>query len=68
MKKATALLIVLGAFLSGCVAYEVDVPVASHGGYYYGERAGVPASAYRDRDGDGVPNRWDNRPNNPYRN
>lgn len=22
---------------------------------------------YRDRDGDGVPNRWDRRPENPYR-
>jgi hypothetical protein len=45
-----------------------------NGGYYYGPSAAVtiesrPAYGYyrRDRDGDGVPNRWDRRPNNPYR-
>lgn len=27
MKKLTVLLAVLGSVLSGCVAYEVDVPV-----------------------------------------
>ena len=26
-----------------------------------------PAYGYRDRDGDGVPNRYDRRPRNPYR-
>lgn len=66
MKKLSVLLLVLGSMLSGCVAYEVDVPVASSRGYYY-DRDGVPARAYRDRDGDGVPNRWDARPNNPMR-
>ena len=30
-------------------------------------RHGPPPRAYRDRDGDGVPNRYDRRPNNPYR-
>lgn len=28
---------------------------------------GVPNRYDRDRDGDGVPNRWDARPNNPWR-
>jgi len=27
----------------------------------------VPNRYDRDRDGDGVPNRWDRRPDNPYR-
>jgi hypothetical protein len=66
MKKLSLLLVVLaGSALSGCVAYEV--PVASTGystgnsaGYYGGYRN-------RDRDGDGVPNRYDRRPDNPYR-
>lgn len=66
MKKLTVLLLLLGSFLSGCVAYEVDVPVARNG-YYY-DRDGRPAASYRDRDGDGVPNRWDRAPGNPYRN
>lgn len=66
MKKTILLVVLLGSALSGCVAYEVDVPMASSRGYYH-DRAGVPANQYRDRDGDGVPNRWDNRPNNPYR-
>ena len=30
-----------------------------HGHHYHGHR--------RDRDGDGVPNRYDRRPDNPYR-
>ena len=31
------------------------------------DRDGVPNRYDRDRDNDGVPNRWDARPNNPYR-
>ena len=31
------------------------------------DRDGVPNRYDRDRDGDGVPNRFDRRPNNPYR-
>ena len=66
MKKVTILLLVLGSFLAGCVAYEVEVPVASRGGYYY-DRHGAPAGSYRDRDGDGVPNRYDRRPDDSRR-
>ena len=31
------------------------------------DRDGVPNRWDRDRDGDGVPNRWDHRPGNPHR-
>ncbi len=36
-------------------------------GRWYMERRGWERSARRDNDGDGVPNRFDSRPNNPYR-
>ena len=55
MKKLAMLLIAIGALLSGCVAYEVP---NREGGAYHGDR---------DRDGDGVPNRQDSRPNDPRR-
>ena len=62
MKKLTILLLALAGMtaLSGCVAYPVayDRPVVYRAG---------PPPGYRDRDGDGVPNRYDRRPNNPYR-
>ena len=70
MKKLSRLLVAIAGFaglavLSGCVAYPA--------GYYeqQGPRyraAPPPAQGYRgDRDGDGVSNRYDRRPNNPYR-
>lgn len=69
MKKLAVLLIVLGSTLAGCVAYEV--PVTTGRGYYdrdgYRDRDGYPSHRNRDRDGDGVPNRYDNRPSNPNR-
>lgn len=58
MKKLAALLIVIGSLLSGCVVY--DTP-------HRGDRDGPPHRVDRDRDGDGVPNRQDRRPNNPNR-
>ncbi len=64
MKKLSILLIMLvGALgLSGCVVYPVGYgarPVQYQGQGY---------SAYpHDRDGDGVRDRYDRRPNNPYR-
>ena len=54
--------------------------VATRRGYYYAEPRWVQRDGQweltrgnwrrgqRDRDGDGVPNRYDNRPNNPNRN
>ena len=52
-----SLALVLAAFaLSGRI-------VAPHDNY----RPPPRNSVYMDRDGDGVPNRYDLRPNNPYR-
>jgi hypothetical protein len=42
--------------LTGCVGF-VPVPVGGGAGYH----------PRYDRDGDGVSNRYDRRPNNPYR-
>jgi hypothetical protein len=36
-------------------------------GYRDRDHDGIPNRYDRDRDGDGVPNRFDDRPNNPYR-
>jgi hypothetical protein len=58
MKKLALVLIAIG--LSGCVAYPVER------GYGYHDR-GVAHRVDRDRDGDGVPNRYDRRPENPRR-
>ena len=57
MKKILLLLVAAAALLSGCV-------VDTGPGYY---RDGYSYSGGRDRDGDGVPNRRDRRPDNPYR-
>ena len=69
MKKLSILLLALAgmAVLSGCVAY----PVAYDSGPQY-RVVPVPAPGYGpgyrgDRDGDGVRNRYDRQPNNPYR-
>ena len=65
MKKTMLLLAVVTGLsaLGGCVGY-VPVPVnAGYEGHYHSP----PPRAYRDRDGDGVPNRYDRRPNDPYR-
>ncbi len=49
--------------VSGCVV------VPARGGYRYYDAppAGGPRYYRGDRDGDGVPNRYDARPGNPYR-
>ncbi|HEY1102611.1 MAG TPA: hypothetical protein VGE70_04230 [Burkholderiaceae bacterium] len=67
MKRLVLVGAVLAAtVLSGCVVYP-------HGGgrHYHsqpGYDGGGPGPrAYRDRDRDGVPNRYDRRPGNPYR-
>jgi len=55
MKTVIACLLVVSALLSGCIvepAYRSDY----RGGY-----------GYRDRDHDGVPNRYDRAPDNPRR-
>ena len=65
MRKISILLVSLAGLgaLSGCVAY----PVGYDNGPHY-RQAPPPAPGYRrDRDGDGVPNRYDRRPTDPYR-
>jgi len=67
MKTRTLLLLAAvggSAVLAGCVGFVPQpVPVAVQ---VEGHR-GPPPRVYRDRDGDGVPDRYDRRPNNPYR-
>ena len=62
MKMLTAILLVLTS-LTGCVAYPLPYdngpPNGDHGSYQGRGRG--------DRDGDGVRNRDDRRPNNPNR-
>jgi len=91
MKLMIGLLAAAG--LSGCVAYPAGYaggyygngaasyssePAYVYGGYSRGyrnegrgfrdrDRDGVPNRYDRDRDGDGVPNRADDAPNNPRR-
>lgn len=68
------------ATLSGCVAYPYgyygEAPYYGGGAYYGGSVVvqqrparvyGPPARSYRDRDGDGVPNRYDAHPYDPRR-
>jgi len=67
-KRTLVLLAAVGGstVLAGCVGF-VPVPAPTPVGVYVEGRSGPPPRAYRDRDGDGVPNRYDRRPNNPYR-
>jgi hypothetical protein len=70
------------AGLTGCAAYD-DPYAANNGVVYYGATTTYSTPAYgyysynapvyvqprtyRDRDGDGVPNLYDRRPDDPYR-
>jgi hypothetical protein len=70
-----------GAYSTGGVYYDNSPYYGSYygGSPYYGstgsvgvvieQRSSYPYSSYgrRDRDGDGVPDRYDSRPNNPRR-
>jgi hypothetical protein len=72
-----ATVIAAAAMLGACAdgAYtstSFGVGVSSYDGYGYGgygyrdrDWDGVPNRFDRDRDGDGIPNRFDSRPNNP---
>lgn len=74
MKRTLWLLAAVGgaSLLAGCVGF-VPVPahapaVQVHGTYHHAApHYSPPPRHLRDRDGDGVPNRWDRRPNNPHR-
>ena len=63
MKKLAVVLIAIGG-LSGCVAYPVERG-HEYRGYHDRDRAANRVD--RDRDGDGVRNRYDRRPDNPRR-
>lgn len=60
MKILAMLLIVTSTLVSGCIVADP---------YYRGERGhdGMSQRTDRDRDGDGVPNRHDRRPNDERR-
>ncbi len=60
MKILAALVLVLSS-LTGCIAYPVPYGNGPPDGYHGGHHRGG------DRDGDGVRNRNDRRPNNPNR-
>lgn len=69
MKKLAILTMVAAGLLSGCVVVDPHRGGYRDGpGYRDRDVDGVPNRYDRDRDGDGVPNRYDSRPNNPYRN
>ena len=61
MKKIAIVMIAIGGILSGCVVH--DGPNRDTRGYH-GDGS---YHRDRDRDDDGVPNRWDRQPDNPYR-
>ena len=70
MKKIVLLLVAASGLLAGCVVDD-----GSYRTGYYDDGRGTNRSYYddgrayssRDRDGDGVRNRDDRRPDNPYR-
>jgi hypothetical protein len=63
MKTLAVLLLVLTS-LAGCVAYPVPYDDGRSNRHHDGASQ---SRGDRDRDGDGVSNRDDRRPNNPYR-
>jgi hypothetical protein len=63
MKKIAVVLIAVSG-LAGCVAYPVYRDDDRHGNH---DRDRVGHRIDRDRDRDGVPNRYDRRPDNPRR-
>ena len=68
MKTVIACLLIVSGLLSGC-AVEPVYRSDYRGGYAYRDRDhdGIPNRYDRDRDGDGVPNRYDRFPDNPRR-
>lgn len=58
-------LLLAAAALAGCVAYPYDAGPPP--GQYYSRPAPPPPGWRRDYDRDGVPDRYDRRPENPYR-
>ena len=67
MKKLAVVLIAMVSLLSGCVVYDPAGPRHRDYGYRDRDRDGVANRYDRDRDNDGVPNAYDRRPNDPRR-
>ena len=75
MRKLALVILAAGGLLSACVAYDPAGPDGRYydGRYYPGDRYGdayryrAPDRVYRDRDGDGVPDDQDRRPDDPRR-
>ena len=67
MKKLTLVLLVAAGMLSGCVAYDPNHGQHREGAHRDADRDGMPNRMDKDRDGDGIRNRDDARPNNPSR-
>jgi len=67
MKALALLMIAVVTLLSGCVAYVPDYGHGPQHGNSYRYHDGGPYRIERDRDGDGVPDRQDRRPDNPQR-
>lgn len=66
--KTLLVLLAASATLAGCVVAPYDNrPPPPGPGYRDRDRDGVPNRYDRDRDGDGVPNRYDRRPGDPRR-
>ncbi|WP_019140202.1 hypothetical protein [Noviherbaspirillum massiliense] len=66
MKSLIVPLAAACSFLTGCVAVPVADPGVSVSATVHASD-GPRYRAMRDSDGDGVPNRYDRRPRNPYR-
>jgi hypothetical protein len=67
MKKLAIALALGTAILAGCVAVPVEQGPRHGYGYRDRDRDGVPNRYDRDRDNDGVPNAYDRRPSDPRR-
>ncbi|RYE78673.1 MAG: hypothetical protein EOO80_08075 [Oxalobacteraceae bacterium] len=66
MKKLLIPLASAALLLSGCIAVPYNAGAGYHRSYDR-EPYSAPSRHYRDRDRDGVPNRYDRAPANPYR-
>lgn len=67
MKKHILLMVAAVGLLSGCVLYDEDYRDGRHSYSDHDRYGDQYRYRDRDRDRDGVPNRQDRRPDNPYR-
>ena len=67
MKALAIVTVALGTLLSGCIAIPVEDGRTYHDGRAQYDGRGYNQPYNYDRDGDGVPNRQDRRPDDPRR-